>query len=436
VTHVPVTTMRTRYENSPVLYKGTESCPYTSWNWDNGQQVGNGNLTSPDAIRTYSQAAITDDDTSPGRNTKYCHHTRKKYELMNLTSCNERSPLHPYAYITVSGDWAFYSRWPVHENGGGDISIGSVSTLYRETLVQHIRRAIEKFHEVNVAENDINLTELDDFVVGLRNIRSNMNKARTSMGSTAYRKLTGLLKYGGGVVGGSWLYYVFGIAPGLKDLKATDQFVQNFKNGFERYMRNLRKRYVIHVKSYGNFDSLHSLPTHVGPIGNSSYELGAKIMPTMIPTRIVTVAGKRFHKYYNDYFNRWQYVLDKLGSNGPLSMAWEKLPFSFVVDWFVDLHAVMNFADAALTSGQSEHIDDVGWSEKWSCIVPAYRNQYSTYITSQDGQVVAQNEFQYYHREAVDLKQFQLVGLSGKFGKRQAATAAALLHQIVANLKR
>lgn len=148
---------------------------------------------------------------------------------------------------------------------------------------------------------------------------------------------------------------------------------------------------------------------------------------------VVGVRGHRNIDYNLDAFKKLQYLINRFGSSGPASFVWERIPFSFVVDWFVDLSSIVGALDNALT-GFNQRLDD-GWcSEKWSALVPVFKHKYVNWTSDKDGQQTALYEMSYYHREYLEPR--ITWGLRDRFGKKQASYLAAVLHQLVANLRR
>jgi hypothetical protein len=146
-----------------------------------------------------------------------------------------------------------------------------------------------------------------------------------------------------------------------------------------------------------------------------------------------TVRGVRENKYFGDFFQKLDFLASRFGSVGPASFLWERIPFSFVVDWFVDLSGVLNYLDNALT-GNTKKVKEACISTKWDVIAEIYKLRYNTSLTSSvDGAQIAQCRLGFYHRKLVD--PHVSVGLNVRFGKSQASITAALVAQMAANLR-
>jgi hypothetical protein len=148
----------------------------------------------------------------------------------------------------------------------------------------------------------------------------------------------------------------------------------------------------------------------------------------------VTVSGFDKTHYETSGFRNLDYLARRFFSAGPASALWEAIPYSFVLDWFVNSANVIDNLDNALT-GSIRGVTDSCVSEKWNVVVtvkiydpnPFY--EINTYHDADYGI----SEIDSYHRRPLSLSSW--VGKSDRFGKKQASLLAALLHQQVANLR-
>jgi hypothetical protein len=151
------------------------------------------------------------------------------------------------------------------------------------------------------------------------------------------------------------------------------------------------------------------------------------------PTRIVGVRGHRVVEYNSSSFQELDYILSRFIATGPISLAWEKIPFSFVVDWFVDLSGLIQKLDNTLT-GNRKVVEKCWSSETHHAFLAMIARESSSESNALAGQVVAQAELKTYLRNP--LEPVSLIQSRVRFGKKQAASSVALLHQKVANLVR
>jgi hypothetical protein len=162
--------------------------------------------------------------------------------------------------------------------------------------------------------------------------------------------------------------------------------------------------------------------------GNVDHRIYSLISPRLT----CTVRGVQSSSYNLTVFKQLDYYMKTFGSSGPATLAWEFVPFSFILDWFVDLRTITDRLDNLLT-GHSKSIKDVCISEKYSVVEEIDVNfTNAVYSSPQTGFTLQKSELSYYHREPVST--YETVGWSGRFGKKQVSLLGALLHQKMANL--
>jgi hypothetical protein len=151
------------------------------------------------------------------------------------------------------------------------------------------------------------------------------------------------------------------------------------------------------------------------------------------PTRIITILGVNKEQYDSKAFANLDYVLRKFGGSGPASYIWEKIPYSFVIDWFADLRGVMNAIDNVLT-GNTKRIMDACISEHYKVRIPScLTSDYglATLTLPVNHTPMSWTTVERYTREP--FVPTSKVVASGRFGKKQLALAGALLYQKIAN---
>lgn len=362
------------------------------------------------------------DDVAPSRGVKTVTHTKQiftRYSFRTLSQFTNTQWRQYRNCEAVAYSWGTPGRHVVSD----------FSASYPKTVNQLKVEAMHKFHKQNEVDTLLNLCESPQLVTSAQSIiRLLKEHGRRSRGGRRSNSIPSL-------VSSSFLTWSFGLAPLISDIKKINGAVASIKRDMDNYIRNNNRAYVVNSKSLGvlipNFD-LASLGYSSNPNNNDSTVWHLGINYLQMPTLLVGVKGRRGVEYNSDSFKRLDYVIRRFIATGPASLAWERIPFSFVIDWFVNLSGVVDALDNALT-GNTRAIDTVWMSEKWHALAGVYRHQGSGYTTDFDGKQITQNELSYYHREAIspDLS----ISLSGRFGKKQVALTAALLHQLVANLR-
>jgi hypothetical protein len=299
-----------------------------------------------------------------------------------------------------------------------------------------IREAKDEFYNNNDVDSLLNAVEAPDFVTGIKSMYNNVNapvvpSSRVPLLLRA-RKLTKFIS-------GGYLYYSFGVAPLISDMRKLSKATASYSKRMQRTLATAGTVVSVHRSCGGSFlNTLSSggglpLPAGYGASPDNGMCWRSQVIETLKPLKTVTIRGIREHKYMSPLFQSLDNLATRFGSIGPASFAWERLPFSFVADWFVDGSDVFNKLDNFLT-GSRKNIQDGCISYKYGCVAGAIKqrraaNEYSSY----DGLQTAVNEIQYYHRKPIDTG--LNTGLSGRFGKKQIALTGALLSQMAANLK-
>jgi hypothetical protein len=249
-----------------------------------------------------------------------------------------------------------------------------------------------------------------------------------------------------------YLGYSFGIAPLVSDLRKMSKILPQLRQRLNEHKRKAGQAQVVSAKSVGTltctlgpgalgYYGVDSPPSNYsgglwwhGPVQNTG----------PLPTRTVRVKGIDKTSYQTDVFSDIDMIMKTLITTGPATLAWELVPFSFVADWFVNTSALLDKIDNAIT-GNTKKIIEMWVTERWEGNVLMYFHPYGSfynkYTSSFDNSLIGTRKSSYYHRKPIgdisivglaDLKKF----LSGRFGKKQVALSAALLHQIVANTSR
>lgn len=121
-----------------------------------------------------------------------------------------------------------------------------------------------------------------------------------------------------------WLELQYGWRPLLQDVYGSLEFVQ------DKWARNIRQRVV---KSGSDEDAPFTLP----------YSDGASTW-TYKQTRKTTVKYTLFYTVPQEFLK----TLSEAGITNPALVAWELLPWSFVVDWFLPVGAFISSWDAVV----------------------------------------------------------------------------------------
>jgi hypothetical protein len=303
-----------------------------------------------------------------------------------------------------------------------------IAISYPETKEQLLRKAMHRFYDVNQTDSLLNILEAQQTVSSayaiLRDLRAIL--------SGKFPSLTGS-------IANHYLGWSFGFAPLIADIKALSRELPKLRGRLRKLAKDATASHTVSAYCNGTIAQALAPSKQVGysPVPNPTPFNGTwwhcKVLPTVVPCLRVGVRGKRAIEYNTNLFQEADYLLSRFIATGPASLAWEKVKFSFVIDWFVDLTGLIDFLDNSLV-GSSKKIEKCWWSEKYSILIPCYKHTGWGVGEPLDGQQVALSSVQYYHREPLspDLS----IGWSGRFGKKQGGLSLALFYQMIANLRK
>lgn len=318
----------------------------------------------------------------------------------------------------------------------------NIQVSYSKSQSQLVSDAVHDFYTgFNEASSFENLAESSGLISSLIALKRTVDNKATqeaierqiltrNQTLSRFRKASQkrLLRRFATLTSGSYLFYSFAIAPLISDMSAVKKSLRVFNKLVDARQRSAGKVVSTHKRQSGTIRYLAAPPGGEG----SSYQDGclSYLLQGRKATRTVTVRGTMGQKYEFSLFKRLAFMIDRFGATGPLDLAWEFVPYSFISDWFLDVRNITDRIDNAIT-GDTKKIIDVCLSEKTECTsVQALASLYP-YDIGQAGTVLCQSSLSQYHRNPV--LDYNIVGQAGRFGKKQASLLAALLHQKMAN---
>jgi len=389
---------------------------YASFNGSGWNPYGALETKSIPAHFLNSGREVIIDSTERVRAVKPVTHTKRKFTRRQVSQSVEyTNSIKQELNGTSSHNWS----WGFY----GELDLNNLITSYPKSINQLKAEAMHKFMSSNEVDTLLNVIEAPQLVSSAHSMRDEMRR------QMRYRKGFNITPF----VSSGFLAYSFGIAPLIADINKINAAAAQFKRDIDTYQRSLNKSYRVSAVSTGTFSTSISAPGYSPNSGNddSSYwHVG--VNPTIPPTLRVGLVGKRNAIFNTQAFNKLDYVLKRFIATGPVSLAVERVPFSFVLEWFVNLSGLVDALDNTLT-GSNKNIEAIWSSEKWAALVPVFKHKYNRWTCSLDGEQTALNEISYYHRESISPD--PTIALSGRFGKKQAFLTGALLHQLVSDLR-
>lgn len=222
----------------------------------------------------------------------------------------------------------------------------------------------------------------------------------------------------------SYLFYKFGVSPILSDIMRVQRHLPVMVNDLKRHVEGDTMRFSKSAVAHVSFDDAEYTE------GNAyrsvqrrwTYHPERGIDPTV---RYV-LAVKPNVQYGPAIFKNAGYALDRFATS-PATLAWELVPFSFVLDWFVDLRATLRAVDRSLGYKPYQVVGftrSLLYSHRTRVLLRVYNDCNSAIATGPyDCGTV---DCRHYERSPVVNWGF-LPTWSPRFGKNQAAISAALL---------
>jgi hypothetical protein len=231
---------------------------------------------------------------------------------------------------------------------------------------------------------------------------------------------------------GGYLAWKFGISPILSDIMAINRFIPKAKHALERHGEQAAMRYSKaiplrlsqtpspYVNGYNPINGVNSYAWE--------WDGGQLDKPSEIRYVLVVRPNTKFH---TDFFKKADGLMSRFVTS-PASLAWEKIPFSFVIDWFVDLRGTLSALDrvvgfspyqiVAFTRSRQYHLTTHATLRGFSCCSGA-----NIFTVSSD------HEYQHYERSIVSAQGFLPVW-KPRVGKNQAAISVALISQMLTSI--
>ncbi|DAD49919.1 TPA_asm: maturation protein, partial [ssRNA phage ESO001] len=402
--------------------------------------VAQGTFSMPTSVVIESEYSEMQDSTEPSKSTKECIHYYRKLKRATINSYDETSTGGD-RYV-VTGPNAHWYSWGSY----GHIYHTGLDLVFPTSVSSLKAQAMHAFLNRNQVDNLLNAVESHQVVSSVTQLGELVRRMRKGGSASALQMMSGSGKFRNVIerldrikaldISNLYLMWQFGFAPLISDMRKITKAVKTLKVDIDRAIATQDKPYTTVARTYGEV-----VIKTTGPYAPPGYSPDPNPLDGTIwhsrnyylkrPYRLVGVRGKNSSTYNSDVFKTLKYLIDRFVSAGPASLVWERIPYSFVIDWFVNLSGVIDYLDNLITG--SKDINDVWTTEGYHAILSVIKHKHPSWTSDSDSQVTAQNELKYYHRQPLD-NSFAIVP-SGRFGKKQALLSAALLHQLVATLK-
>lgn len=222
-----------------------------------------------------------------------------------------------------------------------------------------------------------------------------------------------------------FLAWKFGVSPILSDTIAVINHLDKLKQDIKRHKDgdSVRTMKMIPIKMLNPRRDQYA-PGMLGATVISKFEIQGRLTSTP-NVRYVLVTEPQV-KYLGEVFNSIDTVLRRFATS-PAQLAWELVPFSFVLDWFVDLRGASRAIDEML-GFYPYKVKSFTKSMSYDCTTECYTSMFSPCNGSlvQTWKSVSV-DYKYYERSVLSSR--TLPTIKSRFGKNQAAISAALIAQ-------
>jgi len=269
----------------------------------------------------------------------------------------------------------------------------------------------------------LNIVEANQIVPSVRSLVTSLPKM-----ARQWRSIRRVIR----TASGGYLAWKFGVSPILSDVMSIHRYLPKLKGSLKRHLDEKASRFS--TSAALNF-AISPSPYKDGYSMVNGYYIytadwyGQIIEPGRIKYVLVVKPSSAGHSRAAKLLD---FAIGRFASS-PASLAWELVPFSFVVDWLIDVSGALRAVDklvgfkpyevVSFTRSRSYHLGSI-----------ATHGHYSPCNGSALNWFQASAEFKHYERSLVS-KQAILPAWRPHFGKNQAAISAALIAQALTGIR-
>lgn len=230
---------------------------------------------------------------------------------------------------------------------------------------------------------------------------------------------------------GAYLAWKFGVSPILSDIGSVKKFLPQIPAAFKKHSNQQMIRVSRSYRLPCSYNRANFVYGTIG--GNPTAERRWQGLALEVPTvRYVLTVKPNTPPYTSDLFKALDFAMSRFASS-PASLLWEKIPFSFVADWFVDLRGVCRLIDKCVGF---EPFTIVNFSRSFSYTLTTQTYWIARSVCSGADLVnmlAGSIEHKHYERRLVPPEAYWPTW-KPRFGKNQASISAALIGQRLGQL--
>jgi hypothetical protein len=333
-----------------------------------------------------------------------------------------RATTRAYGSTDMGGSVITLSGWPARLGMAADVyGLGSSllanwsfdSSSINETVMKNDVLERAKGLKADVL---LNIVEANQVWPSLKSIASVIPQM-----ASQWRTLRSMIK----TASGSFLAWKFGVSPILSDMMSINRYMPILGRDLKRHVDGERSRF-----SVSRTFPLTYTPGLIAP-GGSYFRCTSQGRVLKVPTVRYVLVVEPETRYLTGFFQKLDFVMKRFASS-PASLAWEKIPFSFVADWFVDIRGSLNALDNALGYAPYK-IVSFSRSYSYAHATDIFGDWISPCTNGVvDSMKAGSYELEYYERDPVSGG--SIPTLKNRFGKNQAGISAALIAQQLSKL--
>lgn len=301
------------------------------------------------------------------------------------------------------------------------------------TTDEHLYREAEaRFLDSNIVDTVLNSLESPQLHSSasslLRSSRELRQIPRDRTRLTRYKAGRGLLSLGD-LVSSGYLTYQFGVAPLMSDISKMYNQIGSVRDLVAKYNRLTEKPVRASAVGEGTlgFIDLNYPQVPMPVLQHTNWLTTLRVKSA--PVRRCVISGRYPRLFGSTFSNALNYYFERYGGPGPAHLVWERIPFSFMVDWFLDTSSVLNHLENALRL-DPKVVSSVTFSTSWEAeTIGSYRSS-GAFADTQAGHEVLRHSLRYYHRVPGTYHISNRYLSKDGFGKKQIALSAALLWSI------
>jgi hypothetical protein len=267
----------------------------------------------------------------------------------------------------------------------------------------------------------LNIVESNQIVPSIRSLTTSLPQMATN-----WKSIRKVMR----TAAGSYLAWKFGVSPLLQDIMAIHRYLPKIKEQFKRHNEQKPSRFsevaalnfTIAPSAYANgYAPLNGVNTY-------AWDWQGQVLAP--PELRFVLVVKPSAKHSNELTKAIDFVISRFASS-PADLAWELVPFSFVVDWFVDLSGVFRLIDKIIGFSPYEVISFTK-TRSYKLGTQAILDVRTPCGGGSIGSYLSNHTYSFYERSLVSGSALPI--WNPRFGKNQAAISVALITQALTSI--